>query len=99
MNAMLSAVFGGGFTATAVVIGAERSQAFAACCVFHAHEHIRRTCHVTVSKTDETLHVGVIDLAHNSATQSRASSSVMDDLSRPWRIRVFLSRSIALSPG
>ena len=34
VNAMLSAVFGGGFTATAVVIGAERSQAFAASAFF-----------------------------------------------------------------
>src|SRR5438094_10667153 len=30
VNAILSAVFGGGFTATAVVTGAARSQAFAA---------------------------------------------------------------------
>jgi hypothetical protein len=34
VNAMLSAVFGGGFTVAAVVIGAERSQAFAAAAFF-----------------------------------------------------------------
>ena len=83
MTAMFIAVFGGGFCATAVVIGAERIQAFAACCVLHANEHIRCARHVTVSKAYETLHVGVIDLAHSSATQSRACSSVIDDISNP----------------
>ena len=67
--------------------------------VLHVDERIRRTRHLTVSKPDETLHVGVIDLAHSSATHSRAWSSVIDDISNPLRIRVFLSKSTALSPG
>ena len=36
-----------------------------------------------VSKADETLHVGVIELAHSSVIQSRACSSVIDNISNP----------------
>ena len=78
MNAILQGSVRWRLYRTAVVTGAERSQAFAACYVFHAHERIRCTCHVTVSKAHETLHVGVIDLAHSSATHSRACSSLID---------------------
>ena len=49
-----------------------------------------------IAEAGQTLHVGVVHfLLIASATHSRASRSVMDDDSSPWRMRVFLSKSTA----
>src|SRR5215471_1399296 len=58
--------------------------------VFDVHEDIGRAGHLTITKANQSLHIGVIQFAHSSETHSRTSLSVMDDFSKPWRMLVFL---------
>ena len=69
--------------------------------IFHAQVSIRGLLHLPVAEADQALHVAIIDFAllHRRATHSRASCSLIDDDSKPSRMRRFLSKSIAVKPG
>src|SRR5438552_18626973 len=67
--------------------------------VFYFHQRIGGASHMPITKADQALNVGVVYFAHSNAIHSLACSWVIDDLSSPWRMRVFLSRSTALEPG
>src|SRR6476469_5140962 len=66
--------------------------------VFDLKKHVTGFGQVLVAEANDPLNVGKIDAVHKSASHSFVSSSD-SDASRPWRMRVFLSKSDTVSPG